>query len=228
MLRSVMLAYPRSGSTWLRYCIEHCTGRPCPDLGGAAGHVFDVHGGTDDHITNDEPITSKVHRMNEIEDGYNVSVKLVLVVRSPFEVIPSFTCSDDGVVGDDVREYCAKMPSGKFGWYTGWYFENIIEAGRISEKAPVHIVYYEDLMEEPAETLGALVEFLGYPGSEKSFMERYDEHRATSFKLKSAHGGLPIQTGGALGNHFKSMLPDDVIKWLTADSTRFPTLHRYI
>jgi len=84
----LLLSYPRSGNTWLRYCIEFLTERP------TFGYIKKIRNGTHidtpffkEYLTN-EPIALKRHEWDEDEARSKRAYrKIILLIRNYKEVM---------------------------------------------------------------------------------------------------------------------------------------------
>lgn len=226
---ALMLSFPRSGSTWLRYCLEHCTGRPATNPGPPANnYAFYGHGAGCGHITDWTPCITKMHRSNEFTDRFT-GVPMVLLLRDPFEVLPSYDYNDNG--GDlTIEEFCATQPTERLKFLLGWYLENIGSAA--TNDAPLMVIYYEDLLLSPGIVLRAILRFMGIDDSGvRPFMSNYDEHRLAALgyaKHEELQGGQKVNTGGVPGSRFRQHLPSSVRSALNRACKDHLVLVRYM
>lgn len=126
---NILSSYPRSGNTWIRYCIEFLSERPTLGCGRInlrecpLGETFNL--GVD---LKKEPILKKVHLLaNKYkEDTTNVVIQLI---RNPLYSIPRHTGKNEF-------------------WFTGAYkFIKLLEAYHNYE-GKKQVFYYEDFMVE--------------------------------------------------------------------------------
>jgi hypothetical protein len=206
----LLLAFPRSGSSWLRYIVEHCTGRAVPDMGKPALAVYHEFGQSAEHVEGRSPIMRKIHAIHEAPPELFSRADVVLLLRDPAEVIASYLMADRGSIEEP-----------KFKEYLGWYENN-------AECQPDHVVYYESLMLNPGPQIRELLMFLDHPVSAaRKFMDRYQFHREKSLHYKS-QGGLKLQTNGdGWTQVFRSQLPRNLLADVQAMCRRNELLERY-
>ena len=188
----LLLSYPKSGSTWMRYCIEFLTERPTffrtpepRDRLRVTGHIdspFFV-----EFLTN-EPIILKRHAWDEEEAKTKRAYKkIILLIRNYKEV---------------ALRNGAPLPSGhaaqtEAGLRSGWaqklvdpqdllqLFQPYIDSiekyhNHEGEKA---IVYYEDLILSPKQTLINLMNCMQVPkryeNKLEQLMDNFKKHKNT-------------------------------------------------
>lgn len=135
---NVLLSYPRSGNTWLRYCLEFLSGQPSQGLGNdmrerPMGETFNL--GVD---LNADYIVHKSHYAANL----NKYSKAILILRDPMYCIPRHT---------GTRYFEPK------------YIQKYIRCIEIFDEfeGPKFIIYYEDLMTDKLfDILYELCEFL--------------------------------------------------------------------
>ncbi len=181
--RTFLLSFPRSGNTWLRYCLEFLTQRPSfshtglyyeiqRPLGWTAGFALDV----------DKAPIQKIHTQYEII-GNDAQIHpanpdidiLILLLRNPKE---TFARHKYNSWQSMLRDHTV----GK-GYAVQTYFENLV----LFESWPKDkrlLIYYEDFITKPRETLETILAFLhesSMPLDE--FMRDYEHHRNACLTL---------------------------------------------
>lgn len=179
--RTFLLSFPRSGNTWLRYCLEFLTQRPSlgyyglyyptqRPLGWSAGFLIDYC---------KAPII-KVHRPGEMILRHAGNTRspnpeidnLILVLRNPKE---SFARRHHQSWQSLLLNAGAYDPSS--------YFANI----DFFETWPEHmrlLIYYEDLITDPRTILTRILTFLHQPLTRlDQFMDNYEEYKKTCLML---------------------------------------------
>ena len=171
----LLLSYPRSGSTWLRYCIEFLTERP------TFGYIKKIRNGTHvdtpffkEYLTN-EPIALKRHKWDEDEARSKRAYrKMILLVRNYKEAMlrddyPLYKFKDLTILETIEKDYIKLLEK----YHNHEY--------RVREKA---IVYYEDLILEPKKTLDDLMKAMkvpkGYEKKLEQLMTNFEEHKNRS------------------------------------------------
>lgn len=191
--RLFLLSYPRSGNTWLRYCLEFLTRRPSlskaglyyamqQPLGWSAGFELDMQKG---------PI-EKVHARHEIMPRNAATAvdmhvdKLIFIVRNPKETIARFEhATFEQLLASNIagKGYRAKLYFDNFTVFLDWPENNRL------------LVYYEDLMQHPRKTLEKILLFLGEPFVHMDeFIKDYAKHQKLSKKIykDTVHGSNDV------------------------------------
>ncbi len=173
--RVLLLSYPRSGNTWLRYCLEFLTQRPSLSRMGLSYFTQQPLGFTTEFKLDllKTPI-EKIHCHREIVGSVTDTDKLIFILRNPKE-----TFARQGLKGLSRR--MSKL-AGK-GYPIEVYFENfeIYETWNHQKRL---LVYYEDLLLNPRQTLANILDFLQEPCDRLDlFMRDYEQHQAASSSL---------------------------------------------
>jgi hypothetical protein len=188
--RTALLSFPHSGNTWLRYCLEFLTNRPTlyRDTNHPRWNEFliswPVAWQAMLEIDNNKPLIEKMHCIREtMLRGKNETIclnpdvdKLMFILRNPKETIARVEYSNfDTLLEATCRIYYPHH----------FYFENLA----LFDSWPAerrHLVYYEDLITKPRETLAAILAFLQEPDTRlDQFMDEYEEHKNRSLSLYS-------------------------------------------
>jgi len=179
---NLMVSYPRSGSTFVRYIIEHFTGRPTigpgpskvdfpviPDWSSLFISAFKNHGQDTHHQTIIDLILSK-------------NIPLILLIRNPIEVFPRHTSIKES-------EYIFKYDSiNKIPESISYFFKSLQTYDNYSGKKK--IFYYEDLVTKPQDFIKELCLFLGVDKDGtmlEDFMETYEKHSSDSRRFYNRH-----------------------------------------
>lgn len=149
--RTFLLSYPRSGNTWLRFCLEAVTHRPTLSYREQDVKIFSIPLGLTYDLGTDlakDPIW-KVHseeRMQQI--GFNPGQDtLILLLRDYKKCLYSDLPSWIAVLKE------IEDPNSD-------YFQNLALFDSWDEKRRL-LIYYEDLIEHRDEELKRLINFLG-------------------------------------------------------------------
>jgi hypothetical protein len=187
--RTYLLSFPRSGNTWVRYCLEFLTQRPTIPRRRTHLHLHDFQHGhplawnTTFKIDEDKVLIEKIHRPDETtidhRDNKKISLNrdtdmLLFILRNPKE---SITCAEYATFTEFLdagwKGYCEHRV----------YFENLMffDAWPADRR---HLIYYEDLIAKPRETLAAILEFLQEPDTRlDQFMHDYQHHKETCLAI---------------------------------------------
>lgn len=203
--RTLLLSYPRSGNTWLRYCVEVLTGkktmsalRPPYDTLESLQRLPQMSNMDKNSLTpidGDEIILEKSHKFfKNDEDLFN---KLVLVVRDYKEAIPRH---QPQLNQGSIDAYISPLIS-----YDNFSGDKLV-------------IYYEDLITKPKHTLKSLLTFLNEYDETllDNFIQNYDKHKKNSLtiydKYQGGNRGLYLKEGRVedLNAHKKNLSKDNL------------------
>lgn len=174
----VLLSYPRSGNSWLRFCIEAISQQPSYPDSDYIQHLRQYI-----KITNQRYVLRKEHSLYDDSDGilYNDvdgylpiakdkkiyrKEKLILLLRNYKECLVRQVADISDLVPEE-RDYINS--NHRFN-----YVENIIEYDAWPESIRL-LIYYEDLIIHPQKTLKKCVDFLGLNDTSlNNFMQQYE------------------------------------------------------
>lgn len=169
-----LFSYPRSANTWTRYCLEYLTTRP-------TFHRFNFHstvniplGWTAGFEVNlNKPPIYKVHHFSEIQRaGGDISADtLILLVRNPKEALTRQVGKNKllQIIRSNSTHHDVELYFSELHAYIKWNANKKI------------IIHYEDLIQDPVNTLVRLLDFLKEPADRlELFMQNYEAHRKTA------------------------------------------------
>ena len=226
-----LLSYPRSGNTWLRYCIEHLTGKHTEGYNNTS-HKFDMFGvfpenmpkisKTDNKGTfyrgakiylneKDLPILIKRHETGEIRR--NEKARVMLLIRDYRECIVSQTSQTAGLE-PHIDNYMQLLQ----------YYDSF--SGK-----KIHI-YYEDLITNIEAQIRVALHFLEEEVNEDAvceFMDNIDYHHKSCMSLY----GDSKSDGKSIRSHQKQLTHSEILHYKEYTVDRFPNiaktyLSRYI
>lgn len=221
--RNLLLSYPRSGNTFLRYCVEQSTGKKTltfvrPQIAKDGGVERLIRMGMNkmdaDSISNvneQEIILEKTHEIYEGDENvFNKETKgrLVLVIRDFKEAIGRHT------IGHTQR-YVTEIPKYKS---TLEFYEKY-EGDKL-------VVYYEDFVTNTQEQLKRVLEFIGEYNEEMftNFVSDIDNHKKQSVKTYNQfHKSF---TEGAVLNHHSAHFAQVELDHMNSE-LRHPLTERY-
>lgn len=190
--KPLIASYSRSGTNWVRYFIEVVTGRPTP---GDGRHV---HGRVDYCV-------DRAHAGFEVMDRYPSVLFLLrnykecIVRQHKMNKIDSY-----GGVEEFLRDESLTQPANN-------YIKNIEAFDQYS--GPKCLVYYEDLIAKPEESLMRIAEFLELPRKEaQEFVDNLEHHKSRSIQLYTADRSRTSETRGdaaRLTHHADKNLSED-------------------
>lgn len=156
-----LLSFPRSGNTWVRYCVEFFT--KC----SAVYNTTEIK--ITDNLLNDLNINLKIsktllkmHAMNDLRFKNSCNFhKLIILVRNPFEaIIRDIKNKDNNLVIKRTNKYMHILQV-----YDKWQTERLL-------------IYYEDLVLKPKTTIIKILKFLKLDISAvNEFMQNYEKHK---------------------------------------------------
>ena len=183
-----LLSYPRSGNTWMRYCIEHITHRATFDCAERRKMMrVPLSFSTGNYLDGSKAPVIKVHIKTELSgmEYSPLNDKLIFIIRNPKVV---FINQFNRVPGQP--EFDKNMAKAYFGIKS--YFQAIAVYDEWQEENRL-LVYYEDMLAHPYETLEKVVNFLqGEKNELDNFFKEFDFHRTQS-KLIYNTVGLKIK-----------------------------------
>ncbi|MHC4885200.1 MAG: hypothetical protein ACYTGH_08970 [Planctomycetota bacterium] len=166
-MKTFLLSYPRSGNSWVRYFVEHVSGRPTAGCVGNAADVALCRNRLDPnplaHV--DEAAAPILHKSHgeALENG--ASNRLLLLTRNPSICIRRHV---GGFSLLEVGRYIRILDR-----FNGWNGQR-------------HLVRYEDLTTRPTAVFLQIAEFLSLDHQAAlQFSERLEDHRAQSIRLYS-------------------------------------------
>lgn len=197
--RTYILSYPRSGNTWMRYCLEWLTKRPSFSRFNLKHHVNFPLGWTSGfEIDINKPGLEKVHTAIELQrtNANDKTESLIFIVRNPKEVL--------------IRHIGkVKLVDAMSKAETPEYFQIYFDALKIFEewRSPRKIlIYYEDFIQMPTEVLSSLLDFLHEPAdSLPAFLKQFEDHRKKCLQVykDSKSNGTEVLF------HSKSLTPEE-------------------
>ena len=208
--RNLLLSYPRSGNTWLRYCVEVLTNKPTfAGINREAG-IFDKAPvlsliGKMDKNANDY-ILIKRHHFKPENESFDVD-KVVFIIRNykeciirhaELEINPNINTLKSEISGQiDTVDYLGLIKA--FDKFNGKKL----------------LLYYEDLIINPKKTLEDLLIFLEIENFENKlnkFIYNLENHKNNSIKIYSLQGESHTK-GQHLSFHINKLNSEQRILW---------------
>lgn len=191
-----LLSYPRSGNTWLRYCIEVLTGERT--IGYLNSNSFDK-GIMEHNRNNKKPIIIKRHDTLDIEN--NEDNRLILIVRNYKEVLIRHN-SNKKTIFDDYKDYTSGEPISYIKLLK--YYDEF--------KGKKIIIYYEDIINDLKNTLNLVINFLNVEIPEEiaqEFFQNLENHKNKSLSIYENSK----TNGESLIYHSLKISKEERIKW---------------
>jgi len=172
----LLLSYPRSGSNWVRYCLEFLTKRPTV--------------GPDNTITPlNQPFGSRLELGVNLDQNYllyrthnliKVKKPMILLIRNYKECVLRGFCMSKNLNTSKalgVAKSHSPIFERNLRTFNNWSEDKIV-------------VYYEDLILNPEDTLKGILSFVGYGEEHLSdFLKNLEQHRAASLNEYSISQG---------------------------------------
>ena len=195
-----LLAYPRSGSSWIRYIFEALTGRASTESNEGKDHNLIKRFCKNSPITLDlskPPILIKFHESSE--SGRSIRSHknhyLFLSLRDPKEVIFSYLYSYDRAKANPEKWISEAYKSRRFESQLGKYVSNI--RFWLNWKNQKSVICYEDLIMKPTFWINRISQIIGASKEScKSLIENYEYHRDACLGFKSQPGFMRCNTKG--------------------------------
>ncbi len=204
-----LLSYPRSGNTWIRYCLEYTTGRAswhhiylkpinCP-IGWMLNFPID---------TQKNPLW-KVHSKEEMSvfgKRYNPHKDyLILIIRNPKEAITRHE--------NRIPDYeLLKGTTSNMYTKSSCYFGNLYLYDQWDKDKRL-LIRYEDLLVDLRPQLEKILNFLGdSTDCLEEFFATYQEHRDRMIELYCQNEGGGSQSRGAAALYHSNAIPPDTRK----------------
>lgn len=173
-----LLSYPRSGNTFVRYCVEYISKRPSVDH-PSIGKKFPELG-----VDLSAPVIMfKSHRWKPDNMGLEGADGLIALVRDYKECIPRHYKENPKHKKDLFNMFVSEVKG--IDNETGADYISVLQAydQRIG---PKHFIYYEDLILKPRQTIIKLAEFIGFKNDHlEDLLNNYDKHQ--KFGIKAYH-----------------------------------------
>ena len=193
--RVLLLSYPRSGNSWVRYCLEYITKTETMEAG-----IYDetkkheeTFKGVFKRDTRIKPFIFKRHFHDEIPD-FNVKKDfLIIILRNYKECLPRHLLNNlknKKILTRETEAYIKNI-----GLYEKWNNNKLL-------------IYYEDLMTNFEFTFNRVVDFLTLDNNRyKKLIENFNYHKEKSIKFYSTVSAISVTRGEDLFYHSKKLSP---------------------
>jgi len=167
---AILVSYPKSGSTWLRFLLAHALTAQEVDFDsvrdvippvGRHRHAPEILPGSGRFVRSHEPLLPYLGQPGQ---------PVVALIRDGREVALSYLAHEqrNRRWSGDVVEFLDRWLEGRFDSYGPWY-EHVAAALDFRERNSENtlVVRYEDLRSETVDTLMRILEFLGIEDAEE-------------------------------------------------------------
>jgi hypothetical protein len=185
--RIALASYPRSGNTWLRFMIEQATGQP-------SGSVYQ------DRILRRgaEGVVIKTHKLDS--DQYTAAIHLL---RNPFDAVESrfhwkaeINPEESLAWGEHILKASEQWRDHTIHW--------------LNAACPVYRIRYEDLHQDTAGQLRALLRWLKYDLPDARIAEVVEAARIENLRSIDAEIGQKFFRRGTVGDGISSFSEEQV------------------
>lgn len=203
--KTYLLSFPGSGNTWMRYCLEFLTKRPTLEM--RMHHITKINcpiGYWCDMQTDyNKPPIWKVHYIDQMKamgtfDPNNET--LLVIVRNPKEALPRIF----NVLSQRNKGKVLENPTAKDllnNSLTMKYFD-ILKTYDTWNPNKRYMVFYEDLIRDPATTLKGVLDFLDISDTYfDDFMHCYQMHKQRSLNLYEEQEDRSLTHGSKIRHH---------------------------
>ncbi|KAG7303723.1 hypothetical protein JYU34_012282 [Plutella xylostella] len=181
-----LVSFPGSGNTWLRHLLQQSTGYLTGSVYNDVG--LRRNGFPAENVTNGSVLVVKTHYMpNDISSYYKSAI---LLIRNPRDaILAEFNRRLQGHIGTVPKSaFKTTYGAGKISWRT-FVLDQAAEWGNFHVRwltqypRPVHVVLYDELVDDTRSTLAGVLAFLNETVSE-SAMDCAMRNREGIFRRK--------------------------------------------
>ena len=199
-----LLSYPRSGSNWLRYCLEFLTKKPTV---GPENHTNPLN----------QPFGSRLELGVNLDQNYllyrdhnliNTTLKvrnkpMIFLIRNYKECVLRGFCISKNLNTSEALRFAKEM--------LVVFERNLRTFNDWSENKIV--VYYEDLIINPEDTLKGILSFVGYSEEYLSdFLKNLEQHRVISLNEYSISQGRGTSGDKSTVNFYSKQFDKNVLR----------------
>ncbi|CAG4933680.1 unnamed protein product [Colias eurytheme] len=164
-----LVSYPGSGNTWLRYLLQQATGIMTGSI--YMDYGLRVHGFPAENVTNGSVLVVKTHEGPPSDNKFQAAV---LLIRNPRDaILADFNRIHKGHIGTAPKSaFKRKTREHKSDWAT--YVSVELRSWESTHKhwlndfpGPIHIVFYETLVDRTRPTMQGILDFLNHTVTEE-------------------------------------------------------------
>lgn len=205
---NILLSYPRSGNTWLRYCIEFLTKKPTIGYTSSNASEFDKKSlgyfntemGVD---LKSDPILIKRHMVgytNGDPAEWSENDNLILIVRNYKEVLIRHNNGNSNI--NTLKKGCSSHIISNNYIQLIEYYNNF--------NGNKKIFYYEDILKNLEITLKEMLDFLNVSDEYlEKFIENIDYHKQKSINIY----GNSRTKGKSTKSHSNKLTKEEKLSW---------------
>ncbi len=207
--KTYLLSFMGSGNTWMRYCIEYLTKRPTLEMRSEKttkincplGYWFDLETDYDK-----DPIW-KAHHIDYMKAMGTLDPNkemLIVIVRNPKEVLTRMF----NILSERNKGASLEHPQAE-DIFNNTLTMQYLQILKLYDQWPSDkrfMIYYEDLITDPEQTLKALLDFLQEPPIYlDAFMACYNEHKKACLGMYAKQEDEPV-THGNKTTHYSMII----------------------
>jgi len=189
MNKVLLLSFPRSANTWIRYCLEHITKTQtcdCQDLPGTPNRIVNPFNANLNYKL--KPYIYKEHFAVNCDRFDEQNDKLILILRNYKECL--------------IRHYGVPRLLKNLDHDLKQYTDNILFFDKW--KGEKIIIYYEDIINNFEHIIKKIAMFLNLdPASVNEFIKDYDFHKSNGIKSYKICGHESVTKGKVTNFHSK-------------------------
>lgn len=179
-VKNLLLSYPRSGNTWIRYFVEYVSKMPTRGCGGA---VYDKYTRKSPHNINynSKAILQKEHFARQCRFHNQKTDNIILLIRNPKETL--------------IRHHGTKvLRNKKLNVIVNKFMNNLALYDNWSSNKM--IIYYEDVVDNFGVEAEKITNFLKLDMIRcKKFLLSYDDHKNKCIEIYSKKKSKSITQG---------------------------------
>jgi len=186
--KPLLISYPRSGTNWINYIISFLTEKPTPGYGTKKNQ--------------ERYIIDRAHKGFSVIENYE---SVILSIRNYKECLIR-NLQEEWFVFQDVNKFLINKTNIQPAY---WYIKNIEAFHNFKKKK--FLIYYEDLMISPKETISKLADFLNLSDSDRlnELIDNIDFHKTLSvekYQVNKSHKSFTQGDVTKLEFHSQSLL----------------------
>ncbi|CAG9559437.1 unnamed protein product [Danaus chrysippus] len=164
-----LVSYPGSGNTWLRYLLQQATGVVTGSI--YMDYGLRMHGFPAENVTDGSVLVVKTHEAPPLESDKFKSA--ILLIRNPRDaILADFNRLHKGHVGTAPKSAFKKNKYKKSDWSTYVFhqlsvWESLHNLWLTNFSGPVHVLFYELLVQDTRNNLSGVLDFINFTYTEK-------------------------------------------------------------
>lgn len=205
----ILLSFPRSGSTWLRYILEYAGYKFTRPYSGFDAPRYRAQ------ACLEKGVALKSHGLRDRDKAH----KNVVIVRNPVEVVIRYDVTKSGF--QRFKELTSDTKH-----YRPGHTDYIRILNNYEEMSDKHFIYYEDLVQKPEDVIYDLLTYVGCDSKERGrFLYDLKKHTRASIDGYSDADKKSFTKGKDIKFHRKEIGEEEYNKWMNHLKEKYPTLY---